>query len=186
MSDKDLTKYSSAELQQMRAQIDEDELDAQQKAGLRQLDALIAKKIAEETVAEKERTDLLRKNAGKMDAKAKALFPELKDRESEFSKRVDDYLESMGTATSDPGALLQAAFMVADELGVSPTMGSRAPKEMKVGTSNKEVGADEGSEDFVSKTKHLHDMFSSMGLNLEKDEVRERLNQQADKVREDQ
>lgn len=184
MANPDINSYTAAQLQAMRAQIKEEDLDAAQKVALRQLDALIAQKVAEEAIDRREAAAEFRARATKLDAKAKALYPELKDDKTEFSKRVNEYLEAMGTATTDPGALLNAATLVADELGIEPVT-TKAPKIMKVGGSGGSGGGEPEEDDFLGRTKDVGEMFKRMGLNLDDEKVKNTVLESAKKTRED-
>ena len=179
MTTKKWEDYSAAELQNFRATLDIEKLPPDQKAQIPALDNLIVRKVAEEAVASGSAAERQKELFKKLDARAHRLFPELTNKESEFSKKVDEYLESLGTAKTDPSALLTAATLAADDLGIDPvtTRNTKDPSKTGASADGKPALSDAPDKDaFFKRTSKLAHLLEGEGLlDLSKDGVKDRL-----------
>ena len=182
--------YSASELQTFRQGLDMEKLTPEQAAQIPALDALIVTKVAEEAVSKSDAQKAFVLMAKKLDAKAKAMYPELKDKESDLAKKTAEYMDQMGTASKDANALMTASMLAAEDLGVDPVQYRKdAPNPDKTGVApdGKPVEKPEGEgAEFLGRTTKLATLLSNEGLlDLEKEGVKERLIENHAKALED-
>ena len=124
--------------------------------------------------------------AKKLDAKAHKLYPELKDKDGEFYKKTDEYLEKLGTGKTDPNALITASMLAAEELGIEPvsTRATPDPKNTGKGNEGKPVESAEGEgKEMFKRTDTLATMLANEGvLDLNKDGVKDRIAENRERI----
>lgn len=185
----DFKTATSAELKavrkEFRVKARAGDMTDEQLAGMDELDDLIADRVLDEKMATVANTEDFKAQAKKFDAKAKGMWPELKNPDSAFTKKVDAALEASGRALDDPMALLNAANLIGIEEDMSPS-GVHDPEKdpalTKVKSGESGVPAGEGNDngkDHVDNTPDIGHMFRDM-LDLNNKDVRATIQAHAD------
>jgi len=171
--------YTAAELQKFKAGLKVEDLKPDEAAQIPALDALIAEKLATEAQEGVQKAETFKRLSKKLDARAHKMFPELKDKDGEMAQKTNEYLEQLGTGTTDPNALLTASLLAADDLGVEPVSSRATPDPEKTGTGGKgkPIKSEEPETDALfTRTSKLAKMLEAEGvLDLSKEGVKERI-----------
>ena len=161
---------SSEQLRQFRNTLNMEEVSADQ---LRQLDDLIVDRKVEERMTKLTADQQRLARAKELDAKAYKMWPELKDKDSEFYQTVNAMLEDNGDDSYD--SLLNAANAVGLEMGLQP-----AGVRRNVGPGMEKIkGAGSGEEpdsgkDFLKRTRHVAEAYKDL-IDINKEGVAERI-----------
>lgn len=168
-------QMSAAEIKQAITQLSakQDEFTDEQRTAFINLHILLGQKEAQEQYEAAQKDEGFKFKAKEFDAKAKTLYPELKDENSDFYKAVDARLEEMGTAKTDPAALYNATLQIAKEQDI-PASGSQNPGD-PTGKIKPSGGSDPhgsgGTKDHVDATPETAGLFKNL-LDLNDPKVR--------------
>ena len=144
-----------------------------------QVDAIILDRKLKETVSSA-MSDFERKRDGKEnDQRARDRWPELKNKESELYKKVQEKLDGNPTALTDPFALLNAANDVGLSLGLLPAnmlpeRGKNEPMDGIAGGAGSNAQAEDSTDAFLKETEKIGAAFGDL-INLKDEKVRERI-----------
>jgi hypothetical protein len=177
---KKIEDMSLSELKGLKAKfaaMPPEEITPEQRQGLVELDLLIMDKITDEKVRALGKTQSFVQKSKAADEKARKLWPDLNDPDSEFAKQVEQYLEESGDGETNPNALLNAANAVGLERGEVPsTLTTKAPKigATKGGDDEDSGEQDEQAADFLERTKNIQHKFRDL-INMDDPDTRARI-----------
>ena len=141
-----------------------------------QLDAIIAQRYTDESVAAAMGNYKRKETGRKNDEMALRDWPELRDKESDMYKAVTVELENDPSALEDPNAFANAARKVGLQMGLTPAGFTPAKSDGGMdaigggtGTAGRE-GVEPG-QDFLDRTKDIAKTFGSM-LDMNDEKVR--------------
>lgn len=188
MTEIDFATATVAQLRAFRRNLKMEELSPEQLALVDDLNDLIEERIASESVERAFKSRDTKDKAKKFDERAYRMFPELKDKESPLFKAADKYLGEMDPDGMSPMALLSAAQLAAEDLGISPvserTGGDDRINKMK-GGSGEDKPTPGAGKDFLKRTKSTMGQHFADLLNLSDEKVLEKIEAAAESMEED-
>lgn len=165
---------TAAELRAFRKKLKMEELTPDQLQLVDDLNDLIEERIASEAVERALKGKDLKEKSKKFDERAYRMFPELKDKESDLYKKADAYLGEIDPAGTSPMALLNAAQLAAEDLGMAPVTdrasGGDKIDRMKGGSGEDKPEPSPG-KDFLKRTKGTMGKYFADLIDLSDDRV---------------
>ncbi len=174
---KNVLDMNVAELEQLRAGLNPDDTSPQDIKALD--DHIITVKIQEGVTAGISQFQS-KQEAQKLDEVAYKRWPKLRDKESEFYKKVNEEMEARGAKPSDKHALFDAANAVGFESGevqegFTPSENTQAI--MKIKSANDQDAGSDKTPYTESKSSFLDVLTKEGFLNKDNAESMERINQ---------